>query len=117
MRPLLLLPLTLLLACAAEAPEAATRAGTDAPPVATPAPATPPAAPPTTAMPSETETPCGAEDYASGLFGADIATVTLPRDLDHRIVRPGLAVTDDLVPERLNIHVDEDGTVLRLSCG
>ena len=89
-------------ACAAEAPTAP--------------PAAPPAAPPPAAE-AAAQTPCGAAGYANGLIGADIAAVTLPAELNHRVIYPDHAVTEDFVPERLNIHVDEDGTVLRLACG
>ena len=106
-----LLVLALFAACAAEAP----------PPAAAPdAPRVPPAPPAPSGPPPErivTETPCGAEDYAAGLFGANIAAVTLPADLDHRVIYPDQVVTQDHVPTRLNIHVDEAGTVLRFSCG
>ena len=110
MRPLALL---LLIACAAEAPPPASEPPTvvvpDRPPVA------PPVAPPPGAL--VTDTTCGAEDYAEGMFGANIAAVTLPAELNHRIIYPDQAVTQDHRPERLNIHVAEDGTVLRLTCG
>ena len=60
--------------------------------------------------------PCNA-DARSGLIGTNIAAVTLPAALDHRIVKPDSAVTLDHRPERLNIHVDEDGVIQRLDCG
>ncbi|KAL2758957.1 hypothetical protein ACRALDRAFT_1062046 [Sodiomyces alcalophilus JCM 7366] len=35
------------------------------------------------------------------------------RDLpeEHRIIQPGMMVTKDYKPNRLNVHVNEDGTV------
>ena len=113
MRPLALL---LLIACAAEAPPPAAEAP---PPASAPPtvvdPDLPPVAPPPGAL--VTDTTCGAEDYAEGLFGANIAAVTLPAELNHRVIYPDQVVTQDHRPERLNIHVAEDGTVLRLTCG
>ncbi|EDN06813.1 peptidase inhibitor I78 family protein, nitrosative stress-induced transcript [Histoplasma capsulatum] len=29
----------------------------------------------------------------------------------HRVIKPGMAMTMDYKPDRLNVHVDEDGTV------
>lgn len=34
-----------------------------------------------------------------------------------RVVRPGDAVTMDYSPERLNIHLDEKGTIIEFRCG
>jgi hypothetical protein len=34
-----------------------------------------------------------------------------------RIIRPGMAVTMDYSPTRLNIEIGTDGRILRLSCG
>ena len=88
------LPAILLAACAGDA----------APP---PGAATPPAS---------ADDPCGASDYA-GLVGANVAAVTLPASLNHRVVGPGTVVTMDYVPERLNVEVDADGVVTGLRCG
>ncbi|CTQ49276.1 I78 family peptidase inhibitor [Jannaschia donghaensis] len=59
---------------------------------------------------------CGAQGYRS-LIGTPLAAVTLPADLDMRIVGPGRIGTTDYRPERLNIEVDEAGTITDLSCG
>jgi hypothetical protein len=59
---------------------------------------------------------CGADDYA-GLVGANIAAVTLPADLNARILGPDDAATMDFIPDRLNILTDEDGVILSLDCG
>lgn len=66
--------------------------------------------------PPVVEDTCGAEDYA-GLVGTDIAAVTLPADLDARIIRPMEAVTTDHVPERINFDVDADGVITQVRCG
>lgn len=41
------------------------------------------------------------------------------RDLPevHRIIKPGSIVTKDFRPERLNIHLNEDGTVSHVRHG
>ena len=72
--------------------------------------------PPQAAPPAAADDPCGASGYAS-LVGANIAAVTLPADLNHRIIRPDTVVTMDFVPERLNIEVTADGIVTDLRCG
>ncbi|MBB5516792.1 hypothetical protein FHS89_002834 [Rubricella aquisinus] len=59
---------------------------------------------------------CGAADYA-GLIGSNIAAVTLPATLNTRIIGPGMAVTMDYVPTRLNIETDGNGVIIRLYCG
>lgn len=59
---------------------------------------------------------CGASGYAS-LIGANIAAVTLPVSLNHRVIYPDTAVTRDYRRERLNIDVTADGTVTGLRCG
>lgn len=60
--------------------------------------------------------PCGRATYA-GLIGTNIAAVTLPGDLRHRVIPPDTAVTMDFVPERLNILTDAEGMILSLRCG
>ncbi|UWQ21966.1 I78 family peptidase inhibitor [Jannaschia sp. W003] len=60
--------------------------------------------------------PCGATGYA-GLVGRNIAAVTLPADLNARIIRPDTAVTMDFRPDRLNVDVQSDGTITGLRCG
>ncbi|GGG38113.1 hypothetical protein GCM10010964_27370 [Caldovatus sediminis] len=34
-----------------------------------------------------------------------------------RVLRPGEAATMEFDPRRLNVHLDRDGRVIRLSCG
>lgn len=60
--------------------------------------------------------PCGAQDYTS-LLGSPLAAVTLPADLNDRVLRPGDLATTDYDPSRLNIELDEGGTIIGLSCG
>jgi len=60
--------------------------------------------------------PCGAKGY-SALLGAPLAAVTLPADLNTRILQPGSMATTDYVETRMNIEVDANGTIVGLSCG
>lgn len=64
---------------------------------------------------NETDT-CKSAAYAN-LIGANIAAVTLPAGLNMRIVNETDLVTTDYVAERLNIEIDAQGNVQRVSCG
>lgn len=60
---------------------------------------------------------CGAATL-QGLVGQPegmAAAVKAPGPV--RILRPGMAVTMDYSPTRLNIEIGTDGRILRLSCG
>jgi hypothetical protein len=48
-----------------------------------------------------------------------MAQVFAKRELpeQHRIIKPGQMVTKDFHPDRLNIHVSEDGTVSHVNHG
>ena len=59
---------------------------------------------------------CGASGYQS-LMGTNIAAITLPAELNHRIIGPNDAYTEDYVPSRLNIFTDENGVVIEVRCG
>jgi hypothetical protein len=59
---------------------------------------------------------CGAEDY-QGFVGSPLAAISYPSDLRPRIIEPGMAYTMEHNPERMNIEVDEAGTVVRVYCG
>ncbi|PGH27374.1 hypothetical protein AJ80_00852 [Polytolypa hystricis UAMH7299] len=64
-------------------------------------------------------------DWASKLLGKKLtenttdtisfATKDLPKE--HRVVEPGMMVTMDHKPDRLNVHVNEDGTVTEVKYG
>ena len=43
--------------------------------------------------------------------------MTLPSELKVRIIEPNTAVTMDYVTDRLNIHVDDEGIILKVTCG
>ena len=68
------------------------------------------------APPPDAADACGAAGYQS-LVGAPLAAVTLPADLNDRVIRPGEAVTLDFRPDRLNLELDADGTIVRVYCG
>ena len=59
---------------------------------------------------------CGASGYQA-LVGSLLAAVTLPADLEARIIQPGDAVTMDFAAERMNIEVDAEGRIVRIYCG
>lgn len=59
---------------------------------------------------------CGAAAYEA-LIGQNIAAITLPSDLNHRIIMPDTLVTMDYSAERLNFYTDEDGVIERIACG
>ncbi len=60
---------------------------------------------------------CGADDLPGihGMHFTTLAEVRLRGQL--RVLRPGQGLTRDLLPDRLNVQVDEGGTVLRMFCG
>lgn len=91
--PLVLAPLALLLAaCVAPAPKP-----------------TPDPMPPITA--------CGAGEL-QGLIGRSAAVLQTMRFAGPvRVIRPGMAVTMDYSPNRLNIEVDAREIITRVSCG
>lgn len=59
---------------------------------------------------------CGASRFRAllGARASEIDPATLPSSA--RIVGPRTVVTDDFVPERLNILVDADGRVTSMRC-
>ncbi|KAL6880849.1 hypothetical protein J3F83DRAFT_8884 [Trichoderma novae-zelandiae] len=67
------------------------------------------------------------QDWANKLVGKTFSetetesneTTFCKRDLPevHRIIKPGSIVTKDFRPERLNIHLKEDGTVSHVQHG
>lgn len=60
---------------------------------------------------------CGAAGM-QGLLGKDrsvLAAMTLP--MGTRIIEPGMAVTEEYSPTRLNISLDRQGRIERIGCG
>ncbi|GGY41950.1 I78 family peptidase inhibitor [Parvularcula lutaonensis] len=62
------------------------------------------------------EMSCPAKDY-QGFVGKNLAAVIYPADLKVRIIEPGMMVTMEYIADRMNIHVDEDGTITKIVCG
>lgn len=63
-----------------------------------------------------TEDSCGAGGY-QWLVGKSLAAVTLPSDLNARVVEHGMAITMEYIGERLTISLDDTGRVDRVTCG
>lgn len=71
------------------------------------------------AEPAPTETDedlCKASEYQS-LIGTNVAAISLPADLIHRIIKDGDPVTADYNGARLNIVTDADGVITEVKCG
>ncbi|MEM9969418.1 MAG: I78 family peptidase inhibitor [Pseudomonadota bacterium] len=57
---------------------------------------------------------CGASGFQS-LVGEPFSEDAFSGDW--RVVRPGLAVTQEYIAERLNVEVDENDVIVRIGCG
>ncbi|MFT0851747.1 I78 family peptidase inhibitor [Achromobacter sp. F4_2707] len=69
-------------------------------------------------MPFEAESDrCGSLNYLSmvGLQADAIQNSSFPAGT--RIIRPGMAVTQDHRADRLNVHINEKGRIERINCG
>ncbi len=76
-----------------------------------------PTAPPARALPEPEADTCAARPLAD-LVGQDataLERVLLMRQV--RVIRPGMAVTMDFRPERINFEVGSSGRIVRLYCG
>lgn len=60
--------------------------------------------------------PLACDDSFQSLVGTNIGAVTLPAGLPHRIITPGMAVTEDYSADRLNLHVDDKGWITKTEC-
>lgn len=60
--------------------------------------------------------PLTCDDSYQSLVGSNIGAVTLPEGLSHRIITPGMSVTEDYSPDRLNVYVDDKGWVQKTEC-
>ncbi|MDP4032898.1 MAG: I78 family peptidase inhibitor [Pseudorhodobacter sp.] len=67
-------------------------------------------------LPDMTEN-CGAPALQYLLGQPASVLDTIPLAPATRILRPGMAVTMDYSPERLNIEIDAGEHIIRLSCG
>ncbi|KAL9000057.1 MAG: hypothetical protein Q9188_005761 [Gyalolechia gomerana] len=70
--------------------------------------------------PASTSSSSQQQEWTTKLLGKTLTSDTRSDNLsfakqdlpkDHRIVEPGAMLTQDYRPERLNIHLGEDGTV------
>lgn len=59
---------------------------------------------------------CPASEY-SALIGTNINAATLPLSVTYRTIWPGDLVTEDFVPDRMNVAVNNEGIVQGLTCG
>lgn len=60
---------------------------------------------------------CGALDLQF-LVGSPASVLdTMRFNKPVRVIRPGMAVTMDYLPDRLNIELDRTGRISRVSCG
>ncbi|MEM1379298.1 MAG: I78 family peptidase inhibitor [Pseudomonadota bacterium] len=59
---------------------------------------------------------CGAEDFQT-FVGQDLEALTIPDDMNVRVLRPGTAVSMEYIADRMNIHIGLDGKVSRVTCG
>jgi hypothetical protein len=80
-----------------------------------PEPETPVAAAPTTREEATAQDTCGASGYRS-LVGANVAAVTIPAGLNHRIIAPDTAVTQDFRADRINFLTDANGVITSVEC-
>ena len=60
---------------------------------------------------------CGAPDLQFLRGQPETVLQTMKVGVPVRIIRPGMAVTMDYNPTRLNIEIDETGEIFRISCG
>lgn len=76
---------------------------------------TPAGAPPVDPLPNVES--CGAEGLQQLLGQPEAVLATLRFSTVLRVIRPGMAVTMDYSPSRLNIEIDATGRISRISCG
>jgi hypothetical protein len=84
-------------------------------PAEEPAPAEPVATAPTTREEATAQDTCGASGYAS-LVGSNVAAITIPAGLNHRIIAPDTPVTMDFNAERINFLTDANGVITSVEC-
>lgn len=51
------------------------------------------------------------------LIGSSVEIADLPKSPLLRVIGPHDLVTDDFRPDRLNVHFDRHGTIVRVDCG
>lgn len=59
---------------------------------------------------------CKASQYQA-VIGQNIATVTMPKGVDTRVIGPDTMVTMDHAPDRINFYTTDKGVIERVACG
>lgn len=95
-------------------PTADAGAAPDAPAADATEPEAPSAKPPVAPLPTDA---CGSADYQDYIGQPAEAVEALEFEGPVRIIPEGGAVTLDFLPHRINFALDEDGNVVRVSCG
>jgi len=76
-----------------------------------------PAGPVAGSFPTGMENTCDGERYGT-LVGQDATALERVLILGQvRVIRPGMVVTQDYRPERINFEIGSDGRVARITCG
>lgn len=60
---------------------------------------------------------CGAAELQDMVGGPRRMLETIRFAVPVRIIEPGMAVTQDYNPNRLNIYIGDDGNIASISCG
>lgn len=60
---------------------------------------------------------CNSEEFEHLLWQPESVLETMKFGSNVRIIRPGMAVTMDFRPDRLNIGIGESGRIERVYCG
>jgi hypothetical protein len=70
---------------------------------------------PMTAAEATAQDTCGASGYRA-MVGSNVAAITLPAGLNHRIIAPNTPVTMDFNAERINFLTDANGVITSVEC-
>lgn len=68
-------------------------------------------------VPSVADDTCNAAQHARLIGGPATALETKLLLQPVRVIRPNTAVTLDFIPQRINFMLDQDETIIRISCG
>lgn len=60
---------------------------------------------------------CGAAELQDMVGGSRRMLETIRFAVPVRVIEPGMAVTQDYSPNRLNIFIGDDGNIASISCG
>jgi len=69
------------------------------------------------AVPLAAADTCGAAPHAALVGRADTALERVMILREVRVIRPGMAVTRDLRPGRINFWIDDAARIARITCG